>query len=1130
MIISSAGIPVQAYNGNNIQSTPIKIENGTEKEVLGEYNKSETDTLQTEKIEEQISSEEEKKPEEQISSEEEKKPEEQISSEEEKKPEEPSVSKKIKTGNLNFIIQENSYIQIPGVQNVVASLGEEGTAVEHAQLQYKNIETDEEFVTETIGIVDNMVRFSIAYNKEEQTGIYELLSVTWQTNGQDYKVVLSEVDMKIVYGVNKEIETEPDDVLIDKELLEEVEANVVTLDENGNTISEASVEDVLESAKTAGNNSVFKDSVVRGAKTMVIVLDPGHDNTHAGARGNGCKEEELTLKIALYCKSELQKYSGINVYMTRETGDCPNGGWTVDSGTCNARRVDFAKSKGADVYVSFHLNSSPSTTPRGVGVYYPNGNYRPEIGEEGKGLATAIYEKLAALGLSTWAGGILIRNSENNTLYPDGSLADYLGVIRRSKEYGFPAVLIEHAFLSNTADVTEFLSSEAKLKNLGVSDAHGIAAFYGLSLKGKTPEIAWIQSRNSQRLRVRWDKVTDAVSYQVYRSDSENGKYKKIAEVTGNTYDDGKVNTNTMYYYKIRAMYSDGSKSKYSKVQAGKAFAKAKITEVTAKAEGKLKIAWSGIEGVNEYELWRSESQSGGYEKIASIAPNKTSYTDYNVKTQKTYYYKVRGRGGDKNGYSSYSDILSGWAVKKTSITSVSSKTSTSLQIKWKKVSNAYAYRIQRSTSLNGTYQTIATVKSANTTTYVDQGVTEGKKYYYRIQVTNRVNKKNGYSGYCKSKAGSTISATTILYVKSLNSNSMEIKWEKDPDASAYRVKRSRKKDGNYEKVADIKYGNTTKYVDKKITSGKRYYYVVETVIDKKGVKNYSGDSKPATAVNIAVVPVKSMQVKNSGLQISWDKVAGTNAYQIMRSTEEKGTYKEIAKLDGSTSTTYIDKDVKTWNRYYYKIRAIKKGKYTGYGSFTSPIEKWVIAAPENIKVVPQKVNQIKISWKKMEHATGYEILRSTKRNSGYQVLTTRSSDQKTSYVDKTVVPGKTYYYKVAAFVQVGKESGKSDESTPLSGKTEVEQSEITSIKLNTKKAFVVKWKEVVGASGYEIQRSTRKDRDFKVIGKMNKKTLTLTDANLKKGTYYYRVRTVWTKDGKKYYSPYSEAKSGKIS
>ena len=46
----------------------------------------------------------------------------------------------------------------------------------------------------------------------------------------------------------------------------------------------------------------------------------------------------------------------------------------------------------------------------------------------------------------------------------------------------------------------------------------------------------------------------------------------------------------------------------------------------------------------------------------------------------------------------------------------------------------------------------------------------------------------------------------------------------------------------------------------------------------------------------------------------------------------------------------------------------------------------------------------------------------------------------------------------------------------------------------------------------------------------MNKKTLTLTDANLKKGTYYYRVRTVWTKDGKKYYSPYSEAKSGKIS
>ena len=69
-------------------------------------------------------------------------------------------------------------------------------------------------------------------------------------------------------------------------------------------------------------------------------------------------------------------------------------------------------------------------------------------------IATEIYKKLKELGLSTWAGGTLIRNSENNTLYPDGSLSDYLSIIRRNKLAGIPAVLIEHAFLSNASDVS----------------------------------------------------------------------------------------------------------------------------------------------------------------------------------------------------------------------------------------------------------------------------------------------------------------------------------------------------------------------------------------------------------------------------------------------------------------------------------------------------------------------------------------------------------------------------------------------------------------------------------------------------------------------------------------------------
>ena len=43
-----------------------------------------------------------------------------------------------------------------------------------------------------------------------------------------------------------------------------------------------------------------------------------------------------------------------------------------------------------------------------------------------------------------------IRNSEDNTQYPDGSLADYYGIIRRCKEAGIAGIIVEHAFMTQS--------------------------------------------------------------------------------------------------------------------------------------------------------------------------------------------------------------------------------------------------------------------------------------------------------------------------------------------------------------------------------------------------------------------------------------------------------------------------------------------------------------------------------------------------------------------------------------------------------------------------------------------------------------------------------------------------------
>ena len=86
------------------------------------------------------------------------------------------------------------------------------------------------------------------------------------------------------------------------------------------------------------------------------------------------------------------------------------------------------------------------------------------------------------MGLSN--RGTKIRNTANGSTYADGSYSDYYGIIRNSKNLGIPAIIVEHAFLSNASDYNNFLSSDSKLQKLGIADATGIAKAFGLSKSG----------------------------------------------------------------------------------------------------------------------------------------------------------------------------------------------------------------------------------------------------------------------------------------------------------------------------------------------------------------------------------------------------------------------------------------------------------------------------------------------------------------------------------------------------------------------------------------------------------------------------------------------------------------------
>lgn len=111
---------------------------------------------------------------------------------------------------------------------------------------------------------------------------------------------------------------------------------------------------IVAISSIVGNSAVVKAETEK--EKTVIALDPGHDERHGGASAGGLNEQDLTLKIAYYCKEELEKHDEIEVYMTRTDAACPYPD-TTKSARCIEQRVIAAANAGASMYVSLHLNA-----------------------------------------------------------------------------------------------------------------------------------------------------------------------------------------------------------------------------------------------------------------------------------------------------------------------------------------------------------------------------------------------------------------------------------------------------------------------------------------------------------------------------------------------------------------------------------------------------------------------------------------------------------------------------------------------------------------------------------------------------------------------------------------------------
>lgn len=237
----------------------------------------------------------------------------------------------------------------------------------------------------------------------------------------------------------------------------------------------------------------------------------------------------------------------------------------------------------------------------------------------------------------------------------------------------------------------------------------------------------------------------------------------------------------------------------------------------------------------------------------------------------------------------------------------------------------------------------------------------------------------------------------------------VQVQWAPTPSASGYYVLRQAVGKG-FSRLAQITSTATTTYTDTEVSSDHIYKYAVQA---------YSGQVKSSVSKRASITTpmaapsgLGATSVTAASIQLKWtDNDRTATGYNILRSTDGIH-FSQIAKLSGTSVSSYIDNKVLSGNVYDYEVQAFSAKTASGLSNIA--IVTTPLAAPSALSGA-FSANAVGLNWKDNDaNATGYLVLRSMD-GVNFSTLAQLSSASATTFADASVSVGQTYYYEVEA-------------------------------------------------------------------------------------------------------------------
>ena len=461
------------------------------------------------------------------------------------------------------------------------------------------------------------------------------------------------------------------------------------------------------------------------------------------------------------------------------------------------------------------------------------------------------------------------------------------------------------------------------------------------------PEILSSGSAGAGTIRLTWNAVPGAASYNIYRYISST-ETSLVGTVTGTSFTETGRYEGSTYSYLLSALTADGGseslKSPVFKALCPVTPAAPKNLTASVKGPEAVSLSWSASANAGSYNVYFRVGDSEDFALLGNT--QDLSYTADDLQPLTLYGFRVvpvaEIDGAVVEGHASTvvsvqtPDPAPAMPETPTGLTAAATGDG-EITLSWNPAAGASKYNVYMCREGNAAY-TLA--GASDTAAYTAKGLNNGTVYSFKVYpvAENAAGTQTGDpTAAVSAKALGTPAAPTGVSAAATGDGQITLTWNAVAGATQYNVYRYRGDVKNYVYVGT---SYSTSYAVSGLSNGTAYYFKVMAATKGNGL-TFAGPysvSVSAKALGTPAAPtgLTAAAAGNGRITLTWTKSAGATQYNVYR---YRGDVKNYVYVGTSYANSYTVSGLSSGVTYYFRVcPVVKENGFTFVGNYSAAV------------------------------------------------------------------------------------------------------------------------------------------------------------------------------------------------